>query len=65
MFSAWDFHSWASSLLVVLFMGSLITCFSALVTTLISRIWGEKRAIADSPRMSTTAKESPSRREAA
>lgn len=64
MFSAWDFNSWIVSVGVVLFMLSLLTGFGALVSALMSRIWGEERDVAATPRMSSTAKEPPARKAA-
>jgi hypothetical protein len=61
MFSAWNFHSWITSVGAVLFMCSLITGFGLLVTLLISRIWGEEGEVAAAPRVSGTAKKSPIR----
>lgn len=64
MFSAWDFNSWIASVGVVLFMLSFLTGFGALVTALISRIWGEERDVAATSQPSSTAKEPPSRKAA-
>ena len=64
MFSAWDFNSWISSIGVVLVMLFLLTGFSALVSALMSRIWGEVRDDAAIARMSRTPKESPIRKAA-
>lgn len=64
MFSAWDFHSWIASVGVVLFMLSFLTGFGALVSALISRIWGEEGDVAASPHLSSTAKEPPIRKAA-
>ena len=64
MFSAWDFNGWIVSVGVVLFMLSILTGFGALVSALMSRIWGEEPDVAETPRMSSTAKE-PSIRKAA
>jgi Na+-transporting methylmalonyl-CoA/oxaloacetate decarboxylase gamma subunit len=61
MFSAWDFNSWISSIGVVLVMLFLLTGFSALVSALMSRIWGEVREDAATDRMSRTPKEPPFR----
>ena len=64
MFSAWDFNSWISSLGVVLVMLFLLTGFSALVSALMTRIWGEVRDDAAIARMSRTPKEPPIRKAA-
>ena len=64
MFSAWDFNSWISSIGVVLVMLFLLTGFSALVSALMSRIWGEVRDDAATARMSRTPKEPPIRKAA-
>lgn len=64
MFSAWDLHSWIVSVGAVLFMGSLITGFSAFVGALLSRILGEERDVAETSPMSRSAKK-PLFREAA
>jgi len=61
MFSAWDFHSWVFSIGIVLFMLTLLTGFSALVSVLMSRIWGGVRDDAAIARMSRTPKEPPIR----
>jgi len=59
MFSAWDFHSWIFSIGIVLFMLTLLTGFSVLVSALMSRIWGGVRDDAAIARMSRTPKEPP------
>lgn len=41
MFSAWDFNSWILSVGVMLFLVGLLTGLSALVSVVVSRIWGE------------------------
>jgi len=64
MFSAWDFHSWIFSIGIVLVMLFLLTGFSALVSALMSRIWGEVRDDAATVRMSRTPKEPPIRKAA-
>jgi hypothetical protein len=64
MFSAWDFNSWIASVGVVLFMLSFLTGFGALVTALISRIWGEESDVVATPHLSSTAKEPPIRKAA-
>lgn len=65
MFSAWDFNSWIISVGVVLFMLSFLTGFGALVTALLSRIWGEEeRDVAATPYLSSTAKKPPIRKAA-
>jgi Na+-transporting methylmalonyl-CoA/oxaloacetate decarboxylase gamma subunit len=64
MFSAWDFNSWISSIGVVLVMLFLLTGFSALVSALMTRIWGEVRDDAAIARMSRMPKEPPIRKAA-
>jgi hypothetical protein len=64
MFSAWDFHSWIFSIGVVLFILTLLTGFSALVSELMCRIWGEVREDAATARMSRTPKKPPFRKTA-
>lgn len=64
MFSAWDFNSWISSIGVVLVMLFLLTGFSALVSALMSRIWGGVRDDAAIACMSRTPKEPPIRKAA-
>lgn len=64
MFSAWDFNGWIVSVGVVLFMLSLLTGFGALVSALLSRIWGEEPDVAATPHTSSTAKEPPTRKAA-
>lgn len=64
MFSAWDFNSWITSIGIVLFIFSLLTGFSALVSVLMSRIWGEVRDDATTARMGRTEKEPPFRKAA-
>ena len=64
MFSSWDFNSWISSIGVVLVMLFLLTGFSALVSALMTRIWGEVRDDAAIARMSKTPKEPPIRKAA-
>ena len=64
MFSSWDFNSWISSIGVVLVMLFLLTGFSALVSALMTRIWGEASDDAATARMSRTPKEPPIRKAA-
>ena len=64
MFSAWDLHSWVVSVGTALFMISFVTAFGAFVATLIARILGEERDVAEPSPTSRSAKE-PSFREAA
>ncbi len=64
MFSAWDFDSWIFSIGIVLFMLSLLTGFSALVSALMCRIWGEVRDDAATAHMSRTPEEPPFRKAA-
>ncbi len=61
MFSAWDFHSWIASLAVVLFMGGLITGFSALLSAFMCRIWGGEREVVETPRTARPVQEPPLR----
>ena len=64
MFSSWDFNSWISSIGVVLVMLFLLTGFSALVSALMTRIWGEVRDDAAIVRTSRTPEEPPFRKAA-
>jgi len=64
MFSAWDFNSWIVSVGIVLVMLSFLTGFGALVSALMSRIWGEEHGVAVTPRTSNKAKETPIRKAA-
>jgi hypothetical protein len=64
MFSAWDFHSWITSIGMVLFMLTLLTGFSALVSLLMFRILGEERDDAATARMSRMPKKPPFRKAA-
>lgn len=57
-----DFNSSIGSLVIVLFMFSLITGFGACVTLLISRIWGDESP--EAPSMSRSAEAPPLRRAA-
>ena len=61
MFTGWDFDSWGFSVVAMLFMLSILTGIGALVSLLMSRIWGEERDYAATARMSGTAKEPPFR----
>jgi hypothetical protein len=49
---------------LMLFMLSILTGFGALVSVLVSRIWGEERDDAATDRMSGEAKEPPFRKAA-
>src|SRR6266849_1321653 len=51
------FDTWIFSVVAMLFMLSILTGIGALVSLLMSRIWGEKRDDAATARMSGTAKE--------
>ena len=64
MFTAWDLDSWGFSVVVMLFILSILTGFGALVSVLMSRIWGEERDDAATAHMSRTAKEPPIRKAA-
>lgn len=57
MFSVWDFHSWIFSLGIVLFVLTLLTSFSALVSVLMCWIWGEVHDDAATARTSRPPKE--------
>lgn len=46
MFSAWNFDTWFGSLVVMLFIGSIITGFATFLTALLSRILGREPALA-------------------
>ena len=47
MFSAWDFHGWLGSVLIVLFMGSIVVGFSMFVALLLKIILGEGATVAE------------------
>ena len=64
MFTASDLDSWRFSVVVMLFMLSILTGFGAFVYVLVSRIWGEERDDAKTARMSGAAKEPPFRKAA-
>jgi hypothetical protein len=64
MFSTWDFLSWLFSLGIVLFVFTLLTSFSALVSVLMCRMWGEVRDDAATARASEPPKEPPMRKAA-
>jgi len=64
MFTAWDLDSWGFSVVVMLFILSILTGFGALVSVLMSRIWGEERDDAATAVMSGMAKEPPFRKAA-
>lgn len=64
MFSAWDFNSWILSVGVMLSLVGLLTGLSALVSVVVSRIWGEVRDDAATDRMSKTPEEPPIRKAA-
>ncbi len=57
MFSAWNLNTWIASLGAVLFIGSLLTGFAALVTVLMSRVWREDPDLADVPLSSPETKD--------
>jgi hypothetical protein len=58
------FDTWIFSVLAMLFMLSILTGIGALVSWLMSQIWGEERDDAATARMSGTAKEPPIRKAA-
>ena len=58
------FDTWIFSFGLTLFMLSILTGFGALVSVLVSRIWGEERDDAVSDCMSGEAKEPPFRKAA-
>ena len=64
MFTGWDLDSWGFSVVVMLFILGILTAFGALVSVLMSRIWGEERDDAATAHMSRTAKEPPIRKAA-
>jgi hypothetical protein len=64
MFSPWDFDTWFGSLVVMLFIGSIIIGFAMFVTALLSRILDREADIAETSPMSGTTKKA-SFREAA
>lgn len=64
MFSAWDFNSWILSVGVMLFLVGLLTGLSALVSVVVSRIWGEVRDDAATALMSKTPEKPPIRKAA-
>ncbi|WP_455371021.1 hypothetical protein [Petrachloros mirabilis] len=47
MFSTWDFHGWLGSVLIVLFMGSIVVGFSMFVALLLKIILGERPTVAE------------------
>jgi hypothetical protein len=65
MVSARNFlDTWIFSVVAMLFMLGILTGIGALVSVLMSRIWGEERDDAATARMSGTAKEPPIRKAA-
>jgi hypothetical protein len=56
MFSAWDFDTWFGSLVIMLFMGSIIIGFAMFVTALLSRILGREPDVAEMSHKSGTTK---------
>ena len=64
MFTGWDLDSWGFSVVAMVFMLSILTGIGALVSVLMSRIWGEERDDAATARMSGMAKEPPIRKAA-
>ena len=65
MFSAWDFSSWFFSIGAVLFMLTFLTGFSALASTLMSRMWGDACEDVVIARTSRRTAKDPSMRKAA
>ena len=55
------FDTWIFSVCVMLFILGILTGFGALVSVLVSRIWGEERDDAATDCMSGEAKEPPFR----
>ena len=64
MFTGWDLDSWGFSVVVMLFILSILTGFGVFVYVLVSRIWGEERDDAKTGRMSGAAKGPPFRKAA-
>ena len=64
MFTGWDLDSWGFSVVAMVFMLSILTGIGALVSLLMSRIWGEERDVAGTAHISRTAKEPPIRKAA-
>ena len=64
MFTGWDFDSWGFSVVAMLFMLSILTGIGALVSLLMSRIWGEERDDAATAPMNRTREEPPIRKAA-
>jgi hypothetical protein len=64
MFSAWDFSQWMISAGIVLLLASLIALFAAIVSGIITRIWGEERGVVPPLRMSEAEQKVPSRKAA-
>ncbi len=64
MFTASDLDSWGFSVVVMLFILSILTGFGVFVYVLVSRIWGEERDDAKPGRMSGAAKGPPFRKAA-
>jgi hypothetical protein len=58
------FDTWIFSVVAMVFMLSILTGIGALVSLLMSRIWGEERDDAATAHMSRTAKEPPIRKAA-
>jgi hypothetical protein len=58
------FDTWIFSVVAMLFMLSILTGIGALVSLLMSRIWGEERDDAATAHISRTAKEPPIRKAA-
>ncbi len=58
------FDTWIFSVGVMLFILSILTGIGALVSLLMSRIWGEERDDAATAHMNRTAKEPPIRKAA-
>ena len=64
MFTASDLDSWGFSVVVMLFILSILIGFGVFVYVLVSRIWGEERDDAKTGRMSGAAKGPPFRKAA-
>lgn len=56
MFSAWNFDTWFGSLVVMLFIGGIITGFATCLTAVLSRILGREPAMAQTASMSGATK---------
>ena len=64
MFSAWDWNSWLLSVGFELFIFGLLTSFSATMTAIMFRMWGETCCDTATIRLRRTVKEPPIRKSA-